>query len=285
MGGIWQIIMTMQYLLVDNGSLRPDSVLNLRRLAAELGDATGKEVLPASLLHSSKVDPAELNGEAAVNLERRIRFSLEEGIREFSIIPFFLGPSGAIVDYLPQRLAYRREKHGAFHVERSPFLFLEGPGENADLVKILVDHIGGAMACRGWTRPRVALVDHGSPLPAVTRVRDALASELASVLGDRVETVAAASMERRPGPEYAFNDPLLEDLLEQPGWNTGQVVVAMLFLSPGRHAGKDGDIARICRLAEERHPGLETCMTALMGQHPGIIPVLQRRMELPAVTL
>ena len=275
----------MQYLLVDNGSLRPDSVLNLRRVAARLGNESGKTILPASLLHSSKVDPDQLEGQPAVNLEKRLRLSLEAGEREFTVIPFFFGPTGAITEYLPQRLAYRREKHGDFRLERAPFLYLGRNEDNFDLVHILADNVRRMMAYNGWEFPKVALVDHGSPLPEVTAVRDALAMELEAALGDAVEKVAAASMERREGEEYTFNEPLLANLLREPGWNAGNVIISMLFLSPGRHAGPGGDIARICQQAEAAHPGLHTSMTGLVGDHPAIISLLKRRLELPRTLL
>ena len=47
------------------------------------------------------------------------------------------------------------------------------------------------------------------------------------------------------GEEHAHNHPLLADQLRTEGWNQGDLVVAPLFLSPGRHAGPDGDVAEI----------------------------------------
>lgn len=276
---------TMKYLLVDNGSLRPQSVLNLRAIAAELGRETGLEILPSSLLHSSKVPVDQLEGEPAVNLERRLRLFLEAGEREFTILPFFFGPTGAITEYLPQRLAYRREKHGDFSIRLAPFLSLGEDQDNSDLVQILADNVRQSMAYNSWKRPRVVLVDHGSPMPEVTDVRNALAMELEAALGSEVEAVAPASMERREGEAYAFNEPLLENLLRTPPWNDGPVVISMLFLSPGRHAGPGGDIATICREAREENPGLRTSMTGLVGEHPGIVAVLRRRLGMPMVDI
>lgn len=270
----------MKFFLVDNGSLRAESVLNLRRVARELSGATGLPVLPSSLLHSSKVPAEELEGEAAVNLERRLRLFLESGERAFTVIPFFFGPTGAITDYLPGRIAHRREKHGDFRIERAPFL-CEGKG----IARILVSRIEETILRHNLFRPRVVLVDHGSPLREVTRVRDRTAAEVAEILGETVACLSPASMERREGGEYAFNEPLLEKLLERPGWNTGPVVVAMMFLSPGRHAGPGGDIDTICRTAEARNPGLRTYMTGLVGDHPAIIDVLARRLSQPRVEL
>ena len=52
-------------------------------------------------------------------------------------------------------------------------------------------------------------------------------------------------MERRDGKQYEFNEPLLENILGSGNF-IKNVILAMLFISPGRHAGKDGDIDQIC---------------------------------------
>lgn len=284
----------MRYFLVDNGSLRAESILNLRRVARKLGEATGLEILPSSLLHSSKVPAENLEGEEAVNLERRLRRFLEAGEREFTVIPFFFGPTGAITDYLPERLAYRRQRHGPFNVWRTPFLFAgedgdggvpDRPGYGAELVRILADRVRETIRQGRNGRPKGVLVDHGSPKPEVAAVRDYLRNELAGLLGDEVEALGAASMERREGEAYAFNEPLLEDKLVEPGWHSGEIVISMLFLSPGRHAGPDGDIAEICKDAESRNPGLRTRMTGLVGDHPDIVPLLVKRLAMERVEL
>jgi hypothetical protein len=89
--------------------------------------------------------------------------------------------------------------------------------------------------------------------------------------------VAPASMERRDGPEYDFAKPLLTDLLAAAPWHAGRVIVAMQFLLPGRHAGPDGDVAKICRAAEVAHPGLKTRLTKLVAEHPLLIDILADR--------
>jgi len=269
----------MRYFLVDNGSLRAKSVLNLRRLARELGEVSGLEIIPASLLHSSKVDPGELNGEPAINLERRIRLFLESGERAFTIIPFFIGPTGAIVDYLPERLTALRKKYGSFEICRMPFLHDSGDDTCSGLVPILAEQVRETIRAHGLNCPKVALVDHGSPLREVTKVRNSLAEKLADHLGHEVECVAPASMERREGEQYAFNEPLLENLLREPDWRNGPVVISMLFLSPGRHAGSGGDVAGICEQAMAESGGLQTHMTPLVGMHPGIISLLNRQLN------
>ena len=270
----------MKYLLVDNGSLRAESVLNLRHVAKLLSAREGIEVIPASLLHSSKIPAEELENEPAVNLERRLRRSLEAGEREFTIIPFFFGPTGAILDYLPKRLAYLRKKFGDFGIHRVPFLFNETDETGNDaLISILADNIRATMSCNQFVHPKVALVDHGSPLKSVTDVRNRISGLLQKHMGSEVAEVSPASMERRQGEAYAFNEPLLENLLLQEGWSDATVVISMLFLSPGRHAGPEGDVAAICAKAETRSPGLVTRMTDLVGTHPQIVELLAARLK------
>jgi sirohydrochlorin ferrochelatase len=270
----------MKYIFVDNGSLRAESVLNLRRVARLLSEKEGFEVVPASLLHSSKIPAEELENVPAVNLEKRLRIWLEEGEREFTIIPFFFGPTGAIVDYLPKRLSVLKEKFGDFDIRRTPFLFdQDGVEGNRQLVSILADKVRSKIRKENLIHPKVALVDHGSPLREVTLVRNRLATMLAEELGELVEIVAPASMERRPEAAYDFNEPLLQNLLKESEWNSSNVVIAMLFLSPGRHAGPVGDIENICSAVRLNNPGLKTFMTELVGTHPGISELLSCRLR------
>merc|ERR1711871_1772552 len=105
---------------------------------------------------------------------------------------------------------------------------------------------------------KVIVVDHGSPSPEVAAVRDHLANQVRDELeseyaSSATVTVVAASMERRPGEKYAFADPLLESVLQEniEGCGTGDVIVAMAFLSPGRHAGPGGDVADIIEEASK----------------------------------
>ncbi|MCC5838665.1 MAG: cobalamin biosynthesis protein CbiX [Opitutales bacterium] len=266
----------MRTLLVDNGSLRPDAVLNLRAVAARLSERVGERVDPVSLLHSSKIDSALLGGEPAQTWERYTKACLAEGERAFTLLPFFFGPTGAIQSYMPERLASLRKRFGNFSLARAPFLFDEAVSTDA-LARMVAENVRRTLREKGLTRAPVVLVDHGSPLPAVTYVRNFVAGQLSLLLSDCMERIAAASMERREGDLFAFNDPLLGHQLSQPGYNRGDVIIAMLFLSPGRHAGPDGDVAEICAAAEARHPGLRCHMTDLVGTQPGIIDLLATR--------
>jgi hypothetical protein len=53
----------------------------------------------------------------------------------------------------------------------------------------------------------------------------------------------------------------------------------MLFISPGRHAGDGGDIARIAAVAMSRNPRLRVAITRLVGDHPLLIEILRDRLQ------
>jgi len=257
-------------LLVDNGSLEPAATLALRGLAAKLGERIGVRVEPVSLLHSSAVPVEKLDGIPAEILEPALERRLAAGQSHFLVVPLFFGASGALTEYLPARVAHLRTKHPKLEIKMAAPLFQSG---DARLARILADQVRAL----GSASRRVALVDHGSPARAVTDVRNELAKDLGRALGPGF-TVAAASMERREGAEYDFCEPLLAGLLRQPGWNTGEVTLAMQFLVPGRHARPGGDVASICRDAEAASSGaLRTTMTGLVGEHPLLVEILTDR--------
>lgn len=263
--------------LVDNGSLRPQSTLNLRRVAASLSELIGESVQAASLLHSNKIPVEEVDGIPATTLGPAAERSAEQGATEIIILPFFFGPSKALTGYLPERMATLQARFPHVKVRVAQPLVDELGGNDLRLAHLLADNVRDRL--RPGTKPHVALVDHGSPIPEVTAVRNRLAGQLSVLLGDDVACVAAASMERRQDDEYRFNEPLLENLLVAPEFKAGPVILAMLFLLPGRHAGEGGDIAEICAAAEQQHPGLSATTTKLVGEHPGIVDILRSRLR------
>jgi sirohydrochlorin ferrochelatase len=261
--------------LLDNGSLQPAATLRLRDLAKELAGRINVPVSPVSLLHSSGVPPEQLGGVAAEIFEPAVLRRLASGLNEFVVVPLFFGPSGALTDYLPARVAHLRKAHPELKVRVALPLFQAGDDR---LARILADKVQeSAAAIGGKSLVRVALVDHGSPARAVTEVRNQLAAQLGEKLGAGFK-VAASSMERRKGAEYDFCEPLLAGLLRQPDWNSGTMIVAMQFLLPGRHAGPEGDVAKICREAEVASGGaLRTHLTGLVGEHPLLVEILADR--------
>lgn len=269
--------------LFDNGSFRADSTRSLRRLAERLAGLAGHPVEAVSLLHSTRVPAEDLDGVPARLLEPALdAWAGEHPGGRALLLPLFFGPSGALTDYVPERLLSLRTRHPGMKVVLAEALVLPDE-EPRELVGALADRVRTTLAERGWRRPRVVLCDHGTPQRAVTAVRDRLGELLGTALAGEVESVAVASMERREGDEYAFNEPLLATRLGLAPFDEGEVVVALQFLSPGRHAGPGGDVAEICEAAEaaakERGKELRTAMTATLADDPRVAEVLLRRME------
>jgi sirohydrochlorin ferrochelatase len=255
--------------LLDNGSLEPAATLRLRELARALSEHARALIEPVSLLHSSGVPAAALDGTRAEIFEPAVVRRAEGGARDFLIVPLFFGPSRALTEYLPERVRSLREKFPDLVVRLAPALF---SADDSRLARILADNVRTIAAASA----RVALVDHGSPVRVVTEVREALARQLARELGAATEVIGCC-MERRPEPAYDFNEPMLEKLLARDGWNASDVVIAMQFLLPGRHAGPRGDVAEICRRAEAASPGLRAQLTPLVAEHPLLVEILADR--------
>jgi sirohydrochlorin ferrochelatase len=265
-------------LLVDNGSLEPAATLALRALAARLAADTQRAVRPVSLLHSSTVDPARLAGRPAEILEPVLRALGAVGAGDVVVVPLFLGPSAAVTEYLPARVRHLRRTWPHLQVRLAPCLVDLSRSDDARIATLLAERTRGAAAAAGFSRPAVAVVDHGTPRREVNAVREHVTAQVRALLGGWTRVVAASSMERRPGAEHDFNEPLLETLLDTTEFASGEVVVAQLFLQPGRHAGPGGDIEQIVRAAQTRHPGLRVAMTEPLGSHPGLVAILAERL-------
>lgn len=265
-------------LLMDNGSLQPAATRQLRKIATALGGRLGRKVEPVSLLHSNKVPASKLSGRKAEILESAVRHRLHRGAREFLIVPLFFGRSRGLTEFIPELISQWRRHSTEIKVRVAPPIAAAGDNRLAKILEALVRAKLTPKFLRGQ-RARVALVDHGSPVKAVTQVRNRLAAELRRRLGARVAGVAACSMERRPGAAYDFNEPLLEKLLATSPWNSGPVIIAQLFLLPGRHAGPGGDVEKICQTAREKCPRLRTRRTRLLGAQAELVKILADRFQ------
>lgn len=261
--------------LIDNGSLRPQATVALRLLAQALARRSAMPVEAVSLLHSHKIGADKLNGVPATIVKRRLRELLAAGQRDFICLPLFLGPSLAIADYLPQVVNELSGEHPELKVRIASVL----AGEDLDapdprLAQMLADQI---RALQASPDTKLALVDHGTPIIEVNRVRNTVAQQLACELG--VPVVLPCSMERREGKAYAFNDPLLEKLGSIDDFVGGRLILAMFFLLPGRHAGEGGDVAEICEglIAEGSFEQIQN--TPLLGEHPMLIEILEDRLR------
>ncbi|MGV6857941.1 MAG: sirohydrochlorin chelatase [bacterium] len=267
-------------LLVDNGSIRSDSVLNLRRLANQLSTRIGGPVAPVSLQHAKRIPADQLGGEPARLLHEYLSAELERGVRDFLLLPLFFGASKAISSFIPDTVECLQQSMGDFQLKVADVLCPLPVGEPA-LAEILAGNLN-AMAQEAGTNldafSDIILVDHGSPSPRVTAVREKLATQLQPLLPTEV-TLHQAVMERRPGKEYDFNGPLLKDLLGKIGVNhpSARVALSMLFLSPGRHAGRGGDVETICAEVKEEFRGLAIDISPLVTENPDIVHLLEQR--------
>jgi sirohydrochlorin ferrochelatase len=264
----------MKVALVDNGSLEPAAHRALRAAAAAIGERTGTQVQAVSWRHSDRIRGEALRGGSAWTLEPWIRAQLSEGEREFLFVPFFISPQGSIGSSLRRDLEKLREETGGF-----AYSFAEGLSADSELPWIVAELVREAAVSGGLRSPAVVVVDHGGPSQASARIRNRVAERARELLQGEIGPLAAASMESPDGPEYSFNQPLLSEALAFPGFDSGDVLIAPLFLLPGRHAGPGGDLERIARAAQTRSPLLRWHFARLVGSHPAAIESLARSLS------
>lgn len=266
--------------LFDNGSLRPAATLGLRRVADRLANLTGVEVRAVSLLHSDRVDQDSLGGRPAELLEPALDAFVAGGGRQAVALPLFFGPSGAMVDYLPPRIEALESRHPGSRIRLAACL--ESPDDDSPrlLATALKQAIFRMDESQTLRNPTVIVTDHGSPLPTVTAVRNRIGTALARIKDPSWPEVKVASMERREGRAYDFNEPLLARALrETAASGHSEMVVAQQFLFPGRHAGPGGDIAEICAEFERENPACSVLTTEPIGESDEVLALLARRLQ------
>ena len=264
--------------LFDNGSLRAASTLNLRKLAGRLEGRLNTPVHPVSLLHSSGVDTAELEGVPAELLEPAVNAFARRGGRGAILLPLFFGPSAALLEYVPDRMADLRQKWPMLNLCLAECLVRLNDESGEVIARILAKRVNEIIENNALSRPRIVLTDHGSPQPAVAAVRNHVADQLRRQLDGAASTVTAASMERRPGAAFAFSDPLLETVLQDASSIVASAtIVALQFLQAGRHAGPGGDIDRICADSRYHACGGKLFTTQPIGDADELVDLLARR--------
>ena len=247
-------------------------------LASALQEASGQTIFPVSLQHANHIDPGLVDGRPALTFESFLRDQVHAGKREFLVLPLFFGQSRALTSFIPDIITRLQNELGPFEVVLADVL-CPLPGGEDRLTHILCDNIDVTLRAYGMTNARVILVDHGSPTREVAAVRELLASQMRKLLGSEVPLYEAV-MERRAGSDYDFTGRLLEEVLvELASEADTPVVLSMLFLSPGRHAGAGGDITSIRDKATAAHPSLQVIITPLIGEHPGLVTLLLERLE------
>jgi len=266
-------------ILLDNGSRRAEATLSLRKLAQSLADAVGETIYPVSLQHANHIDPGLVEGRHALTFEAFLRDQLQSGQRKFLIVPLFFGHSRALSSFIPDVVSRLQEEFGHFELTLADVLCPLPNGEQR-LAQILCDNIETTLRAHEIPRSRVILVDHGSPTREVAAVRELLATQVRKMLGPEI-SLHEAVMERRQGSEYDFTGRLLEEVLDELASSEDKtpVVLSMLFLSPGRHAGSGGDITSIRDRVVAENPSLEAVITPLIGEHTGLVTILKERLE------
>lgn len=265
--------------LIDNGSLNSESVLEARELASALSERLGEAVDLVSVAHSDEIPEKELGGVPAVLWKTYLERANEQEIRELFVVPLFIGPGFALRK--AKSLALKQPKGEKRVVVRWADPLVSRSEDDALLVELLADNVIQVLdtnAAAG-SPPRVLLVDHGSPFEDVTECRNDVADRLQASLQGRVQSVVACSMERREGREFDFNEPSLKGALEAARMDgVKRVVLCYLFLFSGRHAGPGGDIDQICECAGW---GLDSGLmrTDLIGSHPKVLQLLEYRLN------
>lgn len=256
--------------LIDNGSLEPAAHWNLRRIARELGSRLGTTVHAVSWKHSNRIPAVQLDGTPAWTLSAFVRAMVALGQRDFVFVPFFISAQGAIGSALRTDLETLQADLGGFSLT-----FTAGLAERGVIPGIVADGIRRAIGKRPGPERRlpVVVVDHGGPSAASARLRDEISTAVRGILEAEIGPLVGASME-------GAHPPLLEDQLRARGFAGHDVIVAPLFLSPGRHAGPEGDIARICATSPAR-----CTLTDLVGHHPATLDALASALRDTLATL
>ena len=270
-------------LLVDNGSTRVDAAVQLRQLAQQLSDKTTHKIHAVSLKHSDRISADDVKNKLD-GIKARVftEFMTEQLIadkREFILIPLFFGKSRALTSFVPDEKTNLEKQFGAFKLNMTDVLYPLPEGETA-LIEILYEH--AILAAKGNTNEalkNLVLVDHGSPIPTVTAVRQHMASSLNAKLPVDVN-IHQAAMERRQGKEYDFNGELLEDYLSRLAESgETQATVLLQFLLAGTHAGPNGDIVQICNAVMAGHPNFKVSISPLISQNEKLLRCLAQRLS------
>ncbi|KDO33283.1 hypothetical protein SPRG_19399 [Saprolegnia parasitica CBS 223.65] len=268
--------------VVNKGSLQPEAVLALRDMCRNLSVRFNGCVrfVPSSCVLSNTIPIQQLDDVPAVLLQDAVAGVVADpstAATKFVVLPVFIGNSDALTDFIPSIVsAFTGHR---FTIARC-LVDISKPSENG-IAKILASKVRGAIADhRGVFEKkdiRVIVVDRGTTNHEVHLSRDLIGSQLTKLLGGAVEKVHTASMERVDEPQYDFNEPLLSHAFETYKISSGLVVLALLFLTSGRHAVPGGDIEHVVAATKAAHPNLEVAVTAPIGSHPILTNMLMDR--------
>lgn len=276
--------------LANIGSLRTEPYLDVRQLSFRLSRSLRLPVVPCSFRFSNRIDASKLHGIAAKTFEMVLNEHLHqysEYTTEVVVLPLFFGNSSTLTEFLPDVLAkcWRKFTNDGATLNRPP-LSLRLGGCLVNMANPVDDRVAQILMekVKALTAdvPRsedisVLVLDHGTPNKEVHEARELVGDQLRKLMEGQVKLVGTGCMERREGSEYDFNDPLLEVALDHYKITSGVLVVAILFLSQGRHAGANGDIEEILEGVKKKYPNVEIRVTEPLGTHELLSEVLQDR--------
>lgn len=263
-------------ILVDNGSIRRDAVLFTRKIAEGLASKLSCSVIAASLAHSDQIPPINLHGRSVPLLEELLKkFGESSEIQKVVILPFMLVTGGAIFQKVEACVGAFANEYAETNFVLRDALISGDCLRDVRIIGMLVDSINAVIDTHALKLSHVVLVDHGSPYVRSIEVRNYVAKEIEKELKNRVQAVIPSSMERRSGEAYDFNEPLLKQALI--GLTDSTVILARLFLQPGRHNGKKGDVDEICRNVILEDPGLRIFETERVFKQKKLILLLEDR--------
>ena len=266
------------FLLCDNGSSRPQATLQLRQLASKLTEKIDKTIHPVSLQHANRIPADQLGGEPAATFVNFLEDKLQQGEKDFIVLPLFFGYSKALSSFIPEKTELLKQQFGEFNLRIADVVYPLPDGEPL-LTNIVTDHIFQSTNLSSQKEKHIVLVDHGSPIPRVTEVRNHLAKAVQNKLPSEY-VVDQAVMERREGAEYDFNGSLLAEILEKKALEgVNNIAVILLFFLPGRHAGEGGDIVEICDEVTQRYTDFEVQLSPLIAEHPQFVEILIKRLD------
>lgn len=247
-------------LLVDNGSVRDHAALFTRKLAEKIQQASSEKVLAVSLDHSFRIPVEKLNGIPVPILNALLSELAEQSsLKTLTILPLLMVGGGAIYQKLQAQVDVFRSRRPDVTVKMAKALIDPNETSAFSIPALMVKNIEATLAQTAEVRPDVIVVDHGSPVQVASEMRNWVAQEVEKRLDPGTfGCVMAASMERRPGENYDFNEPLLQTALQQcADRGVDMVVISKLFLQPGKHSGKKGDIDGIVQNFQKTNQQLD----------------------------
>ena len=265
-------------LLLDNGSLRAEATKQLRQLAHALSEKAGQTIYPVSLQHADKIPIADLDGIPAQTFTAFMQQHLSQGERHFILLPLFFGESRALTSFIPSEIESLKALFGGFRFDIADVLY-PLPNSEPLLDNIVYENTLTTAKLHSIPLKNIVLVDHGSPVPRVTAVREQIVNQVQAKFADDT-LIEQAVMERREGVEYDFNGVLLEDwLMKKAIVGESSAIVTLLFFLAGRHAGEDGDIVQICEKVMRKYPNFNIAISPLIAEHKDLLLILYDRFQ------